>query len=482
MDKNRNSMKSNRIIAMFAAAALAVSVSAQQTAHDNYVGVSFGGGMNTMLYKPVNGQHNLGGGIEAGLFYGRFFNKTVGLGVGLQYTWANASALYNYNETTVGLVHPSNPNQLYNLSTGFNNWKEQQTVGVLSIPVEVLFRHAFNNRWALIGGVGLSIDFPIHGVYSPKGGDYSTTGVFPTLGNYVVRDLPEHGFSTYTNTQGGKVNNLAKVGVGVLGDLGFRCALNDNWGLYMGLYLGYGCTNLLAEAKTDPMVMINDQQKLDYNGTFASNETAKANLLRCGVKVAIDFGWPKVDKSEPVEEQIPAIDEEAERLAREKAEAERRAREEAERLAAEQAAREAAAKAEAERLAREAAEKAAKEAAWNALKQRIEGLNVYFESAKTKPVISDEDKADIDQLCRYMKEDSTIKVVVYGHTDNYGDPNENLKVWGKKRAEALKAYMVEQGAPAEQIRCVSKGQKEPIVPNNTRANRALNRRANIRFE
>ena len=464
---------------MFAAAALAVSVSAQQTAHDNYVGVSFGGGMNTMLYKPVNGQHNLGGGIEVGLFYGRFFNKTVGLGVGLQYNRFNASALYNYNEITYDLIHPSNPNQLYNLSTGFNDWKEKQTVATLSIPVELLLRKAISDRWALIGGVGLSIDFPIQGAYSPKGGDYSTTGVFPTLGNYVVRDLPEHGFSTYTNTQGGKVNNLAKVGVSVLGDFGFRYALKDNCGLYMGLYVGYGCTNLLAEAKTDPMVMINKYQKLDYNGTFASNETAKVNLLRFGAKLAIDLGWPVVEQTASVEEPLPAIDEEAERLAREKAEAERLAREAAEKAERERLAREAALKAEQERLAREAAEK---EAAWNALKQRIEGLNVYFESAKTKPAISDEDKAAIDELCRYMKEDSTIKVVVYGHTDNYGDPNENLKVWGKKRAEALKAYMVEQGAPAEQIRCVSKGQKEPMVPNNTRANRALNRRANIRFE
>ena len=479
MEKNRNSMKANRIITMFAAAALAITVSAQQAAHDNYVGVSFGGGLNTMLYKAANGQQNVGGGIDAGLFYGHFFNKTVGLSVGLQYTWANAYATYNWSEVSTGLTHPNNPNTLYNLSTTYTDWKERQTMGVLSIPVEVLFRKELSNRWAFIGGVGLSIDFPIHGSYSPMGGTYATTGVFPKLGNYTVSNLPEHGFDTYTTTQGGKMDNIAKVGGSVLADLGFRCALNDNWGMYIGAYFGYGFSNLIKEPKANPMVIINAQQQIDYAGTFASDETAKANLLRCGVKIAFDFGWPKVDKSEPVEEPLPTIDEEAERLAREKAEAERLAREAAEKAERERLAREAALKAEQDRLARE---KAKKEAQWNDFKNRIEGINVYFANGSSEPNISEEDKAAINELCAFLKENKEYKVVVIGHTDSYGDPEQNLRYFGIKRAEVLRDYMVKQGVDAGQIRCESRGQNEPVAPNDTRANRALNRRANIRFE
>ena len=48
-------MKTNRIFSIIAAAALTISVSAQQSGHDNYVGLSFGGGLNTMLYKAANG-------------------------------------------------------------------------------------------------------------------------------------------------------------------------------------------------------------------------------------------------------------------------------------------------------------------------------------------------------------------------------------------------------------------------------------------
>ena len=475
-------MKANRIFSIIAAAALTISVSAQQSAHDNYIGVSFGGGLNTMLYKAANGQQSVGGGFETGLHYARFFNRTVGLGLGFQYSWNNAYALYSFNEVTPGLTHASNPNLTYTLNTAFTDYKERQNVGVLSIPVEVLFRKAFNDRCALIAGVGLSIDLPVHGKYYTKGGTYATTGVFPALGDYTLSNMPEHGFSTYDNPQGAKVKNLAKAGASVIADLGTRVALSDNAGMYIGLYFGYGFTNLLKEELPNEMLLINPQNSavIDYYGTFDSNETAKANLLRCGLKIAFDFGWNDKPK-----EAKPEVDLEAERLAAEKAaaekaEAERLAREEAERLAAEKAAAE---KAEAERIAAEkaAAEKAEAERK-AAFKRNVEATTVHFDIEGAKLNIPEAEKAIIDELCRVMKEDPSIKIVITGHTDNYGDPEQNLRYFGMRRAEALRDYMVKQGVSADQIRCESKGQTEPVAPNDTRANRALNRRANIRFE
>ena len=75
-----------------------------------------------------------------------------------------------------------------------------------------------------------------------------------------------------------------------------------------------------------------------------------------------------------------------------------------------------------------------------------------------------------------------MSIVIIGHTDNTGNADQNLKVWGKKRAEALKAYMVKQGVSSNQIRCESRGQQEPVADNSTAEGRAQNRRANIRFE
>ena len=51
--------------------------------------------------------------------------------------------------------------------------------------------------------------------------------------------------------------------------------------------------------------------------------------------------------------------------------------------------------------------------------------------------------------------------------------------YGKKRAEALKKYMISLGAPAANILIESRGQEDPIAPNDSDENRAKNRRATV---
>ena len=514
-------MKTNRIITTLAAAALTISVSAQQSAHDNYVGINFGGGLNTMLYNPSNGDQSVGGGLDVGIFYGRFFNETVGLGVGLQYTWANAYATYDWNEVTPNLTHPknTNPGVYYDLTTSFNDFVERQDVGLLSIPIEALFRKSFNDRVALIGGVGFSLDIPIHGKYYTKSGEYTTTGVVPSIGSYVLSDMPDNGFGTYNSTHGGKFDNRAKVGASVIGDIGARFALNDNWGIYCGLYVGYGFTNLVADPKDDEMIMVvpadNGGAKIDYRGTFNSNQVDKANLLRFGVKVAVDFGWPGDKKKAERQARLDSIaaaeaamqarmermrekarqdsiaaaeaekarlaalkDAEQARLAEEQARLARMDAEEAARLAKEKAIQDSIAAAEAER-ARIAAERAAYLAD---IKARGLTLTVHFDTGGDQLKFQNDEQEITDALSTMMKEDESIRIVITGHTDNTGNADTNLRVWGIKRAESLKAYMVSKGVPADHISCESKGQNEPVASNNTAEGRAKNRRARIRFE
>ena len=275
--------------------------------------------------------------------------------------------------------------------------------------------------------------------------------------------------------------------------------MNDNWGMYFGLYAGYGFTNLLGKEKTEEMIMINAENSavIDYRGTFDSNEASKANLIRAGVKIAIDFGWGnKKSKAE-----------EAERLAREMAVrdsiAAAEAQAKADSIAAAEAenARIAAAKAEQERIAREraaaenariaaakaaqdaeAARIAAEKARIAALKSQGETVTVHFDIAGADMHFRDGEQAIVDEICHVMAADPSMKIVITGHTDNTGNAEQNLRHFGMKRAESLKNYMVEKGVPAGQIRCESKGQLEPVADNATRDGRAQNRRANIRFE
>ena len=487
LQNNNKNMTTKRIFSIMAAAALTLTVSAQSDL-DNYIGVSFGGGLNSMLYNTVDGKSGLGFGFDAGIHYARFFNRWIGLGFGVQYTNSNANITYNWSEVTPGMVHPSNPNTPCDFTTSFNNFRERQNVGLISIPVEVMFRKVVSDNWAVIFGAGLQLDLPIYGNYIAKGGSYTTTGVFPELGPHVISDMPEHGFSTYNTAQNAKINNLAKVGGSVIADLGGRVALSKNWGLYIGIYAGYGFTNLLAGAKTETVFAINpaDPSKINYNGTFDSGATDKVNLIRAGLKIAVDCGWydkSRRKKAVVAEETIITPTDTiavvaVEPVSNEPTEAE---------IAAAEAAAEAAAKAEAERLAAEAAaleaakkaEQAAAEAHYEALKTKVESIDFHFESAGEKFNFNSNERPVVDELCEMMKADKNIKVLITGHTDNTGDAAKNLNYYGVKRAEALKNYMVSQGVSADQITCESKGQTQPVAPNTTKENRALNRRAHI---
>ncbi|MBX3187669.1 MAG: OmpA family protein [Labilithrix sp.] len=68
-----------------------------------------------------------------------------------------------------------------------------------------------------------------------------------------------------------------------------------------------------------------------------------------------------------------------------------------------------------------------------------------------------------------------MTIEVQGHTDNVGQPQYNMKL-SQQRADAVRAYLASHGI--EPSRLVSKGYglTQPLVPNNSEGNRALNRR------
>lgn len=492
---------------LLAGLALTCCVMAQNSDINNYMGFTLhpAAGLNTMLCNPVDGSHSVGVGLDLGLHYTHFFNDNYGFGFGVHYDRATSTTHYNFTEVTSGLTHNDNPNVKYDLYTDFNNWKEHQVVNVLSIPIEFFWRNIVNDRWTVLAGVALAADLPLGGKYTPKDGTFTTSGYFPAIG-HTVSDMPNHGFDTYDNEYESNIEDL-KMGVSVLADFGYRLSLKNNWGLYFGVYGGL-TLNSMAKDTEEPLVNIAPDATMDYNGTFASNQITGLHLLRVGAKIGLDLGWlgGKRKAEALAAEQAAREKAEAERLAREKAEAEARAAQErlarekaeAERLAREKAEAEARAKAEAAARAKAEAEALAREQALldsiAALKKnmpakpvtrvemqkRLDDINatVYFETSGTTPKFDAKTDAIIRTLCASMIADDNLKAEITGHTDNTGTAAINIK-YGKKRAEALKKYMVSLGAPAANIIIESRGQDDPIAPNDTDENRAKNRRATV---
>lgn len=68
-----------------------------------------------------------------------------------------------------------------------------------------------------------------------------------------------------------------------------------------------------------------------------------------------------------------------------------------------------------------------------------------------------------------------ITLEVQGHTDNVGAAAHNQKL-SQQRADAVKAYLVKRGTPDARLVSKGYGMTQPLVPNNSASNKALNRR------
>ena len=100
--------------------------------------------------------------------------------------------------------------------------------------------------------------------------------------------------------------------------------------------------------------------------------------------------------------------------------------------------------------------------------------NVLFDFDKS--TLKPEGKAEIDKLVAEMNKYGSDSVVVIGHTDSIGTDEYNMAL-GQRRADAVADYMKAAGIDAARIATKSMGESQPAVENDTRENRALNRRA-----
>ncbi|MGB1104686.1 MAG: OmpA family protein [Crocinitomicaceae bacterium] len=99
-----------------------------------------------------------------------------------------------------------------------------------------------------------------------------------------------------------------------------------------------------------------------------------------------------------------------------------------------------------------------------------------FETAKA--VILQSSYASLEDLANYLIENPTFRIKIAGHTDSQGNDQSNL-ILSKKRAEAVKEFLVSRGVTAERIIVQYFGETKPIDTNDTPEGRARNRRVEM---
>jgi outer membrane protein OmpA-like peptidoglycan-associated protein len=101
--------------------------------------------------------------------------------------------------------------------------------------------------------------------------------------------------------------------------------------------------------------------------------------------------------------------------------------------------------------------------------------------ANGKATLQPEARSEIDKLVSDLAANpQNYYLEIEGHTDSRGTLETNDRL-GLKRAEAVKRYLYEQHkVPLHKMNTISFGETKPAAPNNTRTNRALNRRVVIK--
>ena len=99
---------------------------------------------------------------------------------------------------------------------------------------------------------------------------------------------------------------------------------------------------------------------------------------------------------------------------------------------------------------------------------------VYFDYDKY--TVRDDQKVKVKESGDYLKVKSSWKVQIEGHTDERGSNEYNLAL-GDRRANAVRAYLLDLGVPGDRITIVSYGEERSAKDGGDEVAWAENRRA-----
>ena len=102
--------------------------------------------------------------------------------------------------------------------------------------------------------------------------------------------------------------------------------------------------------------------------------------------------------------------------------------------------------------------------------------DVYFEFDSWK--ISKEGVSSLQSDADWLRAHPGQPVTIEGHCDSRGTQNYNM-VLGRKRAEAARAYLIDLGVDASQLRVVSYGKERPFCSEHNEYCYQQNRRGHM---
>ncbi len=104
--------------------------------------------------------------------------------------------------------------------------------------------------------------------------------------------------------------------------------------------------------------------------------------------------------------------------------------------------------------------------------------NVFFDFDKAD--LKDESLPVLDRVLGYINDDQIDAIEISGHTDSTGPESYNMTL-SRRRAQAVVNYFLSKGVSKDQLSLKAFGETQPVVANDTPANRAKNRRVEFKI-
>ncbi len=104
--------------------------------------------------------------------------------------------------------------------------------------------------------------------------------------------------------------------------------------------------------------------------------------------------------------------------------------------------------------------------------------NVFFEFAK--PALLPSSEHELTQLHKMLVDQPQISIDIFGHTDNIGSPEDNLKL-SEARAKTIYQHLVDRGIAADRLSYQGFGESQPVASNDSEEGRQQNRRTEFKI-
>jgi outer membrane protein OmpA-like peptidoglycan-associated protein len=102
---------------------------------------------------------------------------------------------------------------------------------------------------------------------------------------------------------------------------------------------------------------------------------------------------------------------------------------------------------------------------------------IYFDTNKTE--IKAESSLTLKQIAKLLRNNSTLKLLVVGHTDNVGTLTYNMELSSRRAAAVVAALTADYAINTNRLTAVGVAYASPVASNHTEEGRAQNRRVEL---